>query len=1031
MSCFNNCYLPQPPRAWSRVQNSCSVVTDTDNNGLVIDPYTKQLVPRIVLAERIAMLNKGNVLQYKANSSNLTKSQKYSKIAKGQWINRNTTWATQSTRGYTNPNNTSLKRSGNVVNIAIDPITGAIIGPTTAPITCPQPFNIINEGLPFNINVSDVKEPNIPPLIEPTPGSETFPFIIPDAVVEPIVIQDEGILICSVKENVCTGETKSSLSQQLCHPTTASDVPGPIQDLCWNDGTQTWYPRQRYIMTNSDNKWPVNALLFSSVRPLPPIITSITSNFNVVTLIWTQSQDCLSVAFFNIFQDGNFVQSVPGIIFTADLIVNNCNTYNYFVIAVTNGSNVTSEPSNIVSIDINYLGGPPSNLVANIPTSQIIYLDWEPAIDYCGDITYKIFQNTILIGNTTDTKFNVTSLINCNTYTFSVLAIDTYGNETVPIQTTLQLLWPNPPTNLQYTTPASGTIKLTWEIPDPNCATADSYRIYFNSNTYNTSNLYYTFSGLINCSSYTFSVSSLDIYNNVSTSNTINNAVPLWPNPPTNLQYTTTASGTIYLTWEPPNPNCATADSYRIYFNSNTYNTSNLYYTFSGLINCSSYTFSVSSLDIYNNVSTSNTINNAVPLWPSPPTNLAASMSDSISIIILTWEPPNPNCSSPTSYTLYWSTNNITFNSIPNIPSNSTLYNFTGAIFDTTYYFYMVSVNLLGTSSPTPTINITTPFIYSITGDANFTESIIGNNYTLTFNTNSSSNGNFTLTFYVNLNNVMFTLVGGGGGGRGSAYYPENDPSLELLVGGVGGGGASSIKCSSNFVASLGDPNSLSLIVGKGGAGGLTTTGPPQASPGNTTSVTGIVGTIFYATAPGGKTSTSIGADSTTSLGTIYYAIGAAQSDPPDTGGAFIHTAIGGGSHNGSGIIYDSTPGQSNAHTDGGNGYNANNPSGNLPYGGGGGTNGMDDFTGDTFSGSVVSLNDIGGLQGTRLDNVYNAAYLPGNQSSSGYGTTQPPGFGSGGGGGGLYWRFNGSDFFGEGGAGGDGLLIVTFTYTP
>ena len=33
MSCFNNnCYLPQPPRAWSRVQNSCSLITDSDNN---------------------------------------------------------------------------------------------------------------------------------------------------------------------------------------------------------------------------------------------------------------------------------------------------------------------------------------------------------------------------------------------------------------------------------------------------------------------------------------------------------------------------------------------------------------------------------------------------------------------------------------------------------------------------------------------------------------------------------------------------------------------------------------------------------------------------------------------------------------------------------------------------------------------------------------------------------------------------------------------------------------------------------------
>ena len=197
MSCYNN-YLPLPSRVWSRVQNSCFEQTNLE-------------------AAKSAMLNKGNVLQYKVNSSNLTKAQRYSKIAKGQWVNRNITWATQSARGYTNPNTTSLKRTGNIVNIAINPVTGVIIGPTLEPITCP-PVNSL----------------------------------------KPIVIQDGGILICSVQENICTGQTKSTISQQLCNPTTDSNVPGPIQDLCWNDGTQTWYPRQRYIMTNSANKFPYN-----------------------------------------------------------------------------------------------------------------------------------------------------------------------------------------------------------------------------------------------------------------------------------------------------------------------------------------------------------------------------------------------------------------------------------------------------------------------------------------------------------------------------------------------------------------------------------------------------------------------------------------------------------------------------------------------------------------------------------------------------------------------------------------------------
>lgn len=353
MACFkSNCYLPQPPRDWSRVQNSCSLITNSDNNSLVRDPYTGQLIPPVVLGERIAMLNKGNVLQYKANSSNLTRAQKYSKIAKGQWVNHNTTWATQSTRGYTNPNTASLKRSGNVVNIAINPITSAIIGPTTEPLTCPQPVTLTNEGLPSNGGGSSVIESLIPPLVPPTPGSETFPDIIADIPLEPTVIQDGGILICSIQEDPCTGETKSSLAQQLCHPTTDSDVPGPIQELCWNDGTQTWYPRQRYVMTNSTNKWPVNAELLSSISLYPSYINLITSNKNNVTINWNLTNNCLPATNFNIYQNDIIVKIVPGNIFTVDIIVNNNGVYKYYIISENITSKSVSNPSNIVSINV-------------------------------------------------------------------------------------------------------------------------------------------------------------------------------------------------------------------------------------------------------------------------------------------------------------------------------------------------------------------------------------------------------------------------------------------------------------------------------------------------------------------------------------------------------------------------------------------------------------------------------------------------------------------------------------------------------
>lgn len=402
MACYNNCYLPNPPRAWSRVQNSCSVTTDIDSSDLVRLPYSDKLVSSSILGESIAMLNKGNVLQYKANSSNLTQAQKYSKIAQGKWTNRNTTWATQNTRGYTNPNTTSLKRSGNVNNIAIDPITGTIIGQTQAPVTCLKPITIINEGLPSN-GGGGTGEPQIPPPVPPTPASDTFPSIISDTPVEPVVIQDEGTLICSVQENICTGETQRTQSQQLCNPTSDSDVPGTIQLLCWNDGTPTWYPRQRYIMSNSTNKWPVNAILSSSVRPSSPIIISIVSNEKTVTITWIQDTSCLPVSTYDIYQNGILVKTVPGTVFSTTISVSSCNTYQYFIVAVTNGSNIFSEPSNSVYLTVNASTSPQNPVVnwASVDFDDIIMdinMNFEtPASILCGTPDYfvlNVFNST-------------------------------------------------------------------------------------------------------------------------------------------------------------------------------------------------------------------------------------------------------------------------------------------------------------------------------------------------------------------------------------------------------------------------------------------------------------------------------------------------------------------------------------------------------------------------------------------------------------------------------------------------------------
>ena len=200
MSCFGTTYNPTITRTWSRIKPVC------------------MQEPDYVLNEQ----RKGDVLQYKKNSLNITKQQRYAKIARGKWINRNTTWASQSETS-TNPNTKSLMR----VNYTGTPYCPPIIDPIIPPI------------LPDNNNNNNN---NNNPSVLPTPsdggggGGGVLPPI-PTPTPEPIipVLPDGGQLVCNMVQEICTGEIVDIYPSQTCYPTTFSDVPGPIIELCYSE----------------------------------------------------------------------------------------------------------------------------------------------------------------------------------------------------------------------------------------------------------------------------------------------------------------------------------------------------------------------------------------------------------------------------------------------------------------------------------------------------------------------------------------------------------------------------------------------------------------------------------------------------------------------------------------------------------------------------------------------------------------------------------------------------------------------------
>lgn len=262
MSCLGPNYNPNPPREWSRFQNRCSGSTGLNT------PIASLIPTPTYMKYQLATYAKGNVLQYKINSSNLTKQQRYAQIAKGMWVNRTTTWATQTDR-YTNPNTRFLQQVNNTeINTNANDFITDNNNVKVINGLCPKTPAINNTPLPSQPAQSNpAPPPPVPPPPPPSSGDNNpdLPPAVPIPPNDVILIPDGGNLVCSIIQNPCTGEILDRTYTNDCYPTSDSDVPGPQTSLCWNDGLQTYYPRVRRTYGTSGNKWPQGAkFIFSS-----------------------------------------------------------------------------------------------------------------------------------------------------------------------------------------------------------------------------------------------------------------------------------------------------------------------------------------------------------------------------------------------------------------------------------------------------------------------------------------------------------------------------------------------------------------------------------------------------------------------------------------------------------------------------------------------------------------------------------------------------------------------------------------------
>jgi hypothetical protein len=100
-------------------------------------------------------------------------------------------------------------------------------------------------------------------------------------------------------------------------------------------------------MSNSGNKWPINATLLSAVHILAPVIKYYKVIDNIVTLIWTQDEKCIPVTGFTIYEDGIPVKIVSGNTRETSITID-FKEYVFYIVA--SNTKIISDPSNSVTV---------------------------------------------------------------------------------------------------------------------------------------------------------------------------------------------------------------------------------------------------------------------------------------------------------------------------------------------------------------------------------------------------------------------------------------------------------------------------------------------------------------------------------------------------------------------------------------------------------------------------------------------------------------------------------------------------------
>jgi O-glycosyl hydrolase/chitodextrinase len=364
------------------------------------------------------------------------------------------------------------------------------------------------------------------------------------------------------------------------------------------------------------------------------ILTSHNVSATAVTLSWPQAIDNAAVTQYEIYKDGNKINTVSNQITSYDVTgLTPGKTYNFIVKAKDAKGNLSQGISTAVttvsSVDVTspYWSNGIKIEVSNLSGTSTT-LSWTAANDDKGITGYKIYKDGVYLTSVSGNSYNVTALSPDTSYNFKVEAYDaasnlSSGGPSVSLKTTSVADasapgWIASGATIEGTNILTNKVTLTWHpLQAVDNVGVTAFRL-FNGNTEITTVpsdvATFEVTGLNENTSYNFKVEAGDSSGNWSTSGptvTVKTAVsadteaPAWSKD-RYLNFSNVTTTSVNLTWKPASDNIAVT-SYRIYNNGNlaaTVDGNTTSYAVTGLALGSTNTFKVEAGDVAGNWTT-------------------------------------------------------------------------------------------------------------------------------------------------------------------------------------------------------------------------------------------------------------------------------------------------------------------------------------------------------------------------------------------------------------------------------------------